>query len=415
MSKLYDKVLRNIKTRRQNLINGGTNCIPSDFIRFRNDWPGIEHGRYIVVTASTKGAKTQFTNHEFVFVPLLYAMENPTKASVNIIYFPLEEQDVDMMHRFLCFMLYKKKGYIIDPSSLLSTSIPLPQEVINHLESNEFKVYANFYESHIRFEKTHSPRKIAQVIEDYCISHGTVTFGEEEIDEEGEITRTILDYKPNDPNEYFISIIDHISLIDDMKGKTKKASIDWLSTRFVKIRNDFNNIIVVVQQQSFENEKTDKTIRTPGEPTRAGAGDSKYTMRDANIVFGVYAPHHFKVPSYFSYDILQLKDRVRFLSVLANRNGMVGGCIGLRFIGECSFFTELPKPTDDIINKFYAGQDIQTGKNNIPGKDKVLMTDDSFNQQTKEPSLFDSLIGDGSSNTKNPMLNFFHILKRYVK
>ena len=37
----YREVLDNLKKRRENAINGGVNCIPFPFERFRNEIPGI--------------------------------------------------------------------------------------------------------------------------------------------------------------------------------------------------------------------------------------------------------------------------------------------------------------------------------------------------------------------------------------
>lgn len=47
-------VLENLESRRENAVNGGTNCIPLPFDRFRGDIPGIEQGQYVVCTANQK-------------------------------------------------------------------------------------------------------------------------------------------------------------------------------------------------------------------------------------------------------------------------------------------------------------------------------------------------------------------------
>ena len=52
---LINKVISNLEERRNNLLSGNINSIPSPFRRFRNDFIGIEQEQYIVVTAPTKG------------------------------------------------------------------------------------------------------------------------------------------------------------------------------------------------------------------------------------------------------------------------------------------------------------------------------------------------------------------------
>ena len=46
---LRERVLTELKERRLKVINGNINCIPSPFGRFRDDFLGIEKGRYYLV------------------------------------------------------------------------------------------------------------------------------------------------------------------------------------------------------------------------------------------------------------------------------------------------------------------------------------------------------------------------------
>lgn len=52
---LREKVLYNLKDRRQRLLEGKINCIPSPFKRFENDFIGIEQSCYTTITSFTKG------------------------------------------------------------------------------------------------------------------------------------------------------------------------------------------------------------------------------------------------------------------------------------------------------------------------------------------------------------------------
>ena len=53
--RLIDRVLNDLDNRRDKILNGGINCILSPFRRFREDFLGIEQGKYYVITSSTKG------------------------------------------------------------------------------------------------------------------------------------------------------------------------------------------------------------------------------------------------------------------------------------------------------------------------------------------------------------------------
>lgn len=49
-----DEIIGNLQKRRENVLNGGVNCIPFPFPRFRQEVPGIEQGQYVVLSANQK-------------------------------------------------------------------------------------------------------------------------------------------------------------------------------------------------------------------------------------------------------------------------------------------------------------------------------------------------------------------------
>lgn len=357
---LLDECNKEIQKRRTNLLNGYVNCIPSPFKRFSEDLCGIEKGMFYLISAPTKGSKSQFTNFFFVFNPLLYALENPMKAKVKIFYYPLEETDKKLMYRFASYMMFIKHNIIVSPKELLSTTAALPQNVLDIYTSPSFQRYLKWFEDHVTISKNSDPRSINKQLVDYAVSHGTVVYevdenGNDILDSDGE--KIVKSYTPDDPTEYRIIVTDHVSLLDEIEGKSLKSSIDVYSKSQLKLRNNFDYIIAMVQQQGFAGEQPGiKEVK--GEPSRAGLSDSKYPSRDCNMMLTLYAPSHYKIMQYERYDISKLKDRVRFLSVAANRDGQVGGTIALRFIGECAFFSELPRVDDRELEKYYNNEDI---------------------------------------------------------
>ena len=51
---LFDRVLNKIQDRRERLLSGKINCIPWNLPRFENESPGIEQGKYYLITANSK-------------------------------------------------------------------------------------------------------------------------------------------------------------------------------------------------------------------------------------------------------------------------------------------------------------------------------------------------------------------------
>jgi hypothetical protein len=134
-----------------------------------------------------------------------------------------------------------------------------------------------------------------------------------------------------------------------------KQSIDKLSEYCAKyLRNRYHYSPIIIQQQAFESEGNDAFKLGRVRPSVAGLGDSKYVSRDADIVLGLFSPFRFGITEYMGYDITQLKDHIRFLEVIVNRNGEMGGLLPLWFDGAVCDFRELPKPDDKAaLDKYY--------------------------------------------------------------
>lgn len=54
---LVSRVIEQLKERRQNIIDGHINCIPTPFPRFKNDFLGLEQATQLIITSFTKGGK----------------------------------------------------------------------------------------------------------------------------------------------------------------------------------------------------------------------------------------------------------------------------------------------------------------------------------------------------------------------
>lgn len=357
---LINRVLDGLEERRKKVINGGINSIPSPFIRFSEDFLGVEQGKYYVVTGSTKSAKTQIASYLFIYNTLLYAYNNTDKLRVKIFYYPLEETPEDIMTRFMSYLLYTLSGYKIriSPTDLRSVrnNKVLDETIIDLLKKDEYLDILKFFESNVIFSASTNPTGVYNECRKYAESNGIVHTKKQTIKGElGEITTVdAFDwYESNDPDEYRIIFYDHISLTNTERGMSLKQSIDKLSEYCVILRNRYNFSPVIVQQQAFENEGIENIKLNRVRPTVAGAADSKYTMRDCNVALGIFSPFKYELKEYFGYDISKLRDNCRFLEVLINRGGSPGGIIALYFDGATNYFSELPKADDPKIQSVY--------------------------------------------------------------
>lgn len=371
---LVERTLSYLQERRDKLLNGGINSVPSPYVRFSDEFIGIEQCKYVVISSTTKGAKTQFTSYTFLYTPLLYAYENPDKLRVKFFYYPLEETPEDVTQRFMSFLLSKLSNnrIRISPTELQSShnDNPLSQEVLDTFKSGEYAEILKFFEDHVEFSPSRNPTGVYNEVKKYMEDHGTVHTKKKKIkDELGRVTEVdAFDYyEPDDPDEYVFIIFDHLSLVQSEKNMTLKQSADKLSEYFVILRNRYKVSPILIQQQAFENESLDAFKANRLRPTAQGLADSKYSARDCNLLLGLFSPFKYELPEYKGYDITKLRDNCRFLEVILNRGGKVGGLIGLFFDGATCTFAELPSPNDKTaMNQVYQYlQRIRTRQSNL--------------------------------------------------
>ena len=362
---LIDNALGYIKQRRQNLIDGKVNCIPSPFKSFWQDFVGIEQETYYCVTANQKAAKSQFASFMFMYTPILYAYENQDKVRVKVFYAPLEESQLKATLRFMRHLLYvhSKFKLRVSHNELASTieGHPVDEKIIETLESEEYQKIQQFFEDSVVFFDSKNPTGIYKTMVRYACEHGerikqpmTITdeFGEQKTVEK------IVGYKPNDPDEYVIVFTDHVGLLQEESGKDKRQTIRKFSEYMMELRDNYRYIPVIVQQQSSEVQSMDAFKLNRISPTPGALADCKDTRYDVNVMLGLTNPYAAHLEEWLKYDITKLKDNVRFLEVMLSRDGSANAVKALYFDGAVSYFKELPGPKSEgyaeYMEKVYA-------------------------------------------------------------
>lgn len=274
---LIERVLQNLKERREKILKGEVNCIPSPFNRFRSEFAGIEQGRYYLISGGTKSGKTQFTSYLFVYNSILYSYYNPTKVKTTIFYYPLEETAEEIMLRFMSFLLNKlSKGTIhVAPEDLKSTreDKPVSEDILNILESEEYQKILKYFQECVHIQDSRNPTGAWKDLNAYALANGTVVKKKYQVKDTFEEKEAFDYYIPNNPNEYVIIIYDHVSLLETERGMDLRESINKLSEYFVVLRNRYNYIPVCVQQQGNETLNLEAFKNNKIRPTVSGLGD----------------------------------------------------------------------------------------------------------------------------------------------
>lgn len=356
---MVERIIKSLRDRRNNILSGNVNCIPSPFVRFRNDFPGIEQGRYYLISASTKVGKTQLMNYLFLYNSVLYSYYHPEKVHLRVLYYNLEETQEAITLRFMCHLLYILSDKTIrkTPNDLKSVREDkvIEEEILNKFEMEPYKSILEYFENTVTFLDDKNPYGVYKQSKKYAESNGVTHTKKLQVkNSDGDVVdeRDIFDYyTPYDPKEYVMIVIDHISLISPDGKQDLREGINTLSGYLVQLRNKYNYIPVVVQQQSNETANLEAFKANKIRPTVAGLSDSKYTGKDVNVMLGLSNPYAFEMNSYAGYDLSKLKGNARFLEVVINRDGESNGMIGLYFDGAVNYYEELPPPRSREYNE----------------------------------------------------------------
>lgn len=351
---LIQRVLNTAKDRRERILSGKVNCIPSPFKTFRYDFPGTELGTYYLISGGAKSSKSKLTNFLFLFNTVIYAYEHPELVRLKIFYALLEEKSENITGKFICYLLYKlSKGKIrIDIKTFKSVDEGriLSADILELLNTLEYQAILNFYEDHVVFIPDRNPTGIYHTLEKYAEANGTIHRKKVEGYE-----KEVFDYyEPNDPDEYVMCIIDHIGLISTERNMDLRNSIKKLSEYMKIVRNKYNYIPVVVQQQNSESLSLEAFKANKIRPTQKGLADSQDPGKDCDVMLGITCPFVWELKEYLRYDITKLKDCARFLEVVLGRDGQSNAILGMYFDGATGFYAPLPK-YDNIpeLNKVY--------------------------------------------------------------
>lgn len=385
---LLQRIVNNLEDRRERILQGKINCIAFPFPRFRSVFPGIEKGKYYLVSGATKSSKTQLSNYIFVYTTIIYAYNHPDIISPKIFYYNLEETKDAITLRFICFLLYIYDNIRISPTDLSSTNAdkPVDKHILNLIQTEKYKNILAFYEKTIEFKDDKSnPTAIWKDIKAYADANGVTHYksclyrnalGETKEGQEFDY------YTPNNPNEYVFILIDHISLIESEQNKTLRECINKLSSYMITLRNRYNYIPVIIQQQSTETSNLEAFKNNKIRPTTAGLSDSKYTSKDCDVFIGITNPHFFELPEYIGYDITKLKSHFRLLEIVLNRQGDSNNLCPLYFDGAINYYRELPLPSDKEgmarIYKLIANNKLNTHSNNNTPKSLFSLIAYSF-------------------------------------
>jgi len=345
---LFQRVYKNLQDRRDRILSGKINCIPWGLPRFEQELPGIEQGKYYLITANSKVGKSQITDWLFLYNSIQQVIDKGLNIRLKIFYFTLEMKKEQKMLSAFSNILYVKENIRISPSDLRSTKADriLPEEYLDIIA--KYEPYFRKIEEVVEFiDDVRTGYGMYAVMRDYALANGKIHTRQIKI---GDEVREVEDYyEPNDPDEYVMGIFDHIGLLSPSKNfdtglpMNLHESIGSLSSNYLlKLRNRFNHIPIVIQQQQSSQESIENKKYNKLKPSLDGLANNKETQRDPDVILGLFSPFRHEIQEYMGYDVTFFRDNLRFLEILGGREGGSGNVCPLYFDGMTNHFAELP-------------------------------------------------------------------------
>ena len=315
---------------------------------------GTHRARYILIGADSGVGKT--TIADFMYFYSLWKAAKLKGIKLYIKYFSFELSSSEKKAKWVCQWIKAinnidlSTDYIMGriPGLLLSTehlklvmrAYTIVEEVLKNVTMIDHML--------------HPTGMLNILVEEHYEKIGTVY---RDVPKEGRKKGMIRNYKANDPSAMTVVIVDHLALINVEAGciSTKQIMDRW-SMYSVQLRNIFQTTIIQIQQFSTsmmsayrEQKKSEMAIA----PQRLDFGDSSYTFRDADLVFGLVKPVQYNLKTFMGYRIEDIAQYFIALYLMKNRYGPADRMIPLFMNPISGMFYDLPlDPMSTSMNFF---------------------------------------------------------------
>lgn len=353
---------------------GGFQGISLDLLPRLDEYlTGIQAGRIDLIGADSGTGKTSFSDYVYLINPINSIANGLTDFDYQVDYYSLEISKKRKLTKLAALYMYMEFGIIIDYKKLLSFG-KKENRLDDYLYQSFLKTegFMELLQDHVRIhERRANPTKIAIGTSKYRKSIGKIKYGSVEnpdkklLDKNPFANDPIRKYEyeevhvPNNDKLIHMVVVDHIGKLQreheesvkKSKGMNRlldvKSNLDRHSSYCVEHRNFYGTSYVNINQ--FNRGLADVTRQrfTELRPGREDFKDTGNTFEDSDLVMALFDPEVYNIKKYLGFDIAKLLGRGRFLFILKYRDGDGNVDMGLRFIGECGHFCELPIPTKD--------------------------------------------------------------------
>jgi hypothetical protein len=299
---------------------------------------GIQRKWFTTIFGDSGSGKSQLSLYTAVYYPFKQLMENPS-LNINWLIFSFEMSSEVLLAKLLSLHIYDEYHLVVPYEHILSLrGIISEQEYVLVMKS---KPWLEEFEKRCQIiDKPVTSRALYGICKEWSRKFGNY----KEIERTDEYLKE--DYIPNDPQQYLIVIVDHVSLLSLDSGHTKKQEIDMACEYLIHFRNKCNFTVYVVQQANRNFKSMDRRQGGYQLLQLDDAADSSGPSQASEVVIGIFHPFRERLPTCEKYDIRKLQDRFRLCQVLKQRFGVADRSVGCAFWGEIGYWKDLPLPNE---------------------------------------------------------------------
>jgi hypothetical protein len=323
---ISDSLLARIDKGRE----GGNQGLSIGLNKLESIIDGLTQSTYYLLFSQTGSGKTTLALYSFIYYPLKEHLEDGKyRASI----FSLE-MEADILYAKL-LLLYLWDTYHID----LSLKELLSRKKDYYLEDS---LYEKVKEGLLWLKKV---EEVVTIYDKSCNAKFVYKALTEELSKRGKFVETESRkiYIPDNPDLIHVVMIDHMSLLRPSDGKKLKEEIDLTSAYLVTFRNRCKISPVVIMQVNRDSSNMDRRKAGLNNLTLNDTKDSGNVAQDCEVALSLFNPFKEELASYHGYNIKELRDRFRSITVRKSRFGESEIEIGCFFWGHNGYFKELPK------------------------------------------------------------------------
>jgi energy-coupling factor transporter ATP-binding protein EcfA2 len=333
-------MINKIIANKQDILQGKTKVIPCSINRFSKEFAGIRRGDYICFTGNTSSGKTTLTKKLAVWDAIEYAIKH--NLDLRILYFGLEESEEEFEYSLMSYLLKTRFGLRYNILDFEFITDGVKDEDLSKIEEIEhvFKQWRSYIDY---YDNIYHPYSIYSKVKEFAESRGRFVITNP--------AHTNWDkYVPNNPDEFIIVIVDHLSLVlpEKSHGNQLDLAMQSMSSYLRQyVSKKFKYTAISVHQQMAASEDLDHVKEKAWMPSLNGLADNKRVGRDYLTVIGIGNPKRYGISSFGGYSQLGDYDGfMRFLVIRKQRYGPVDSYIGITMDGKTGTIKAAPPPTE---------------------------------------------------------------------